>query len=157
MTHPSPYRMPKDELYLRIADLVAQQATCRRRAVGCVLVDHRHRILSTGYNGVPAGAPHCLSSPCAGATQKSGEGLHLCEAIHAEQNAILLLRDPYAVRSAYVTTFPCDGCIKLLLGTSCERIVFAENYAHPAAADRWALAGREAIWMPKGQWGTASN
>lgn len=144
MTHP---RLPKDELYLRIAELMSHQATCPRRQVGCVLVDRRNRILATGYNGVPSGAPHCTDVACPGAGFPSGQGLEHCEAIHAEQNAILLLPDPWEVATAYVTTFPCDSCIKLFLGTSCRRIVYRDSYPHPSARDRWAMSGGEAVQM----------
>lgn len=140
-------RLSKDRHFIAIARLVAQQTTCPRRAVGCVLVDEHQRILATGYNGVPAGAKHCIDSPCPGANQVSGEGLHLCEAIHAEQNAILLLSNPFVVKKAYVTTFPCDGCIKLLLGTSCETIVYHEPYPS-RAFDRWLDAGRAVLHLP---------
>jgi hypothetical protein len=34
-------------------------------------------------------------------------------------------------------------CIKLLLNTSCERIVFAEAYAHSEAKEWWVSAGRQ--------------
>jgi deoxycytidylate deaminase len=33
-------------------------------------------------------------------------------------------------------------CIKLLLNTSCERIVFVEEYPHSAARELWTGAGR---------------
>lgn len=42
-----------------MAKLVATRATCLRRHVGCVLVNARGHVLSTGYNGVAAGTPHC--------------------------------------------------------------------------------------------------
>lgn len=45
--------------FMRMARLVATRSTCLRRAVGCVLVDARGHVLSTGYNGVAAGEQHC--------------------------------------------------------------------------------------------------
>ena len=136
-------RIDKNELYMEIAMLTASRTTCARRAVGCVLVDRRGRILSTGYNGVPAGAPHCNEgNPCPAANAPSGTQLGGCGAIHAEQNAILFLSDPFAVQTAYVTTFPCAECIKLLLGTSCQHIVYNNEYPHTDAVDWWTNAGR---------------
>jgi len=35
-------------------------------------------------------------------------------------------------------------CCKLLLNTSCERIVFVEEYPHSAARELWEGAGR--LW-----------
>lgn len=141
-------RPSRDEVYLRMALLVAERGTCARRQVGCVLVDSRGRILSTGYNGVAQGRPHCSEGhPCPGACAPSGQALDKCEAIHAEQNAILLLSDPWSVDTAYVTASPCISCIKLLLGTSCRRIVCAEIYPHADALRWWGQAGRELIQL----------
>lgn len=137
-------RISRDELYVEIAKLIAQRGTCARRQVGCVLVDARGRILSTGYNGVAAGRLHCSEGhPCKGSCMPSGQGLDLCDAIHAEQNAILLLSDPWAVDTCYVSCTPCLSCMKLLLGTSCRRIVAIEEYAHSQAVEWWKEAGRE--------------
>jgi dCMP deaminase len=52
-------RPTKIEYFLAIAKVVATRSTCLRRSVGCVLVDKRGHILSTGYNGVASGQPHC--------------------------------------------------------------------------------------------------
>jgi dCMP deaminase len=139
-------RPTRDQIYLEMAELIARRGTCPRRAVGCVLVDRRGRVLSTGYNGVASGRPHCNAGfPCPGAHFKSGQGLDKCEAIHAEQNAILLLQDPWVVHTAYISTSPCLSCIKLLLGTSAKRIVCRELYAHADAIQWWKSSGREII------------
>lgn len=135
-------RLERDLVYLGVAILFSKRATCPRRQVGCVLVDKHGRILSTGYNGVPAGHQHCTDVPCSGAGEPSGQGLDKCEAIHAEQNAILLLRDPWAVEEAFLTTFPCMACLKLLLGTSCKRIVFIDTYAGDGPMKMWLNSGR---------------
>ncbi len=143
-------RPTRDEVYLDMAELIARRGTCPRRAVGCVLVDARGRILATGYNGVASGRPHCNAGHlCPGATFPSGEGLDKCEAIHAEQNAILLLQDPWTVDTAYISTTPCLSCIKLLLGTSAKRLVVREVYAHKNALLWWRQAGRELIQLSK--------
>jgi dCMP deaminase len=52
-----------DEYFLSIARVVATRADCTRRQVGAVLVFGR-RIVSTGYNGAPAGMPGCLAGAC---------------------------------------------------------------------------------------------
>lgn len=127
-------RPTKDEWALRLAIITSQRATCARRQVGCVLLDVRGHVLATGYNGPYAGAAHCIEVPCAGAKAPSGTRLELCEAIHAEQNALLQCRDVHAIDTCYVTTSPCVTCVKLLLNTSCRRIVFVEPYAHDAEA-----------------------
>lgn len=139
-------RPTKDEIYIHMAYLVAERGTCARRRVGCVLVDQQGVVLATGYNGVAAGRPHCNEGhPCAGAKLPSGQGLDQCQALHAEQNAILHLPDPRAVHSVYVTHSPCISCIKLLMGTSAKRLVFSYEYPHPDSKGWWEASGREWI------------
>lgn len=145
-------RLSRDEWALKLALLTAQRTTCCRRAVGCVLLNARGHVLSTGYNGVAAGLPHCnqhdpwhpigFPHACSGAQAPSGTNLDGCQAIHAEQNALLQCRDMYAIHTAYVTASPCMTCCKLLLNTSCQRIVYVEEYPHSAAKDLWTGTGR---------------
>jgi deoxycytidylate deaminase len=42
-----------------------------------------------------------------------------------------------------VTASPCMTCAKLLLNTSCKRIVFLEEYPHSASEGLWVSTGRE--------------
>jgi dCMP deaminase len=137
-----------DNYFIDMAKLVATRGTCIRRKVGCVLVNKRNHVIATGYNGVAAGFTHCLDHPCPGADQPSGSGLDMCEASHAEQSALLQCRDVYEIHTLYSTTSPCIQCIKLLLNTSCQRIVFAEEYPHGISKQLWLSAGRE--WVQHG-------
>lgn len=157
-------RPDHDEYGLRIAEVVAQRATCLRRAVGAVLTNARHQVLATGYNGRAAGLPHCngelgLTPPkplhhklfpyaCDAYDAAPGTQLEGCEAIHAEQNALLQCRDVYEIENCYVTVSPCVTCVKLLLNTSCRRIVFRAPYAHDAASFKlWFAAKREWVLL----------
>lgn len=157
-------RLTRDQWAMRMAQLTGQRSTCLRREVGCVLLNERGHVLSTGYNGVAAGMPHCnemvgverkdwdfVTNPppefphaCPGARAPSGTNLDGCHALHAEQNALLQCKDPWSIHTAYVTASPCMTCTKLLLNTSCQRIVFLEPYPHSAAQDLWESAGR--LW-----------
>lgn len=122
-------RLNKDEYFIAMAQLVAIRATCLRRKVGCVLTNSRGHVIATGYNGRPAGAVHCLESPCPGVNSKSGQDLDKCEAIHAEANALLQCKDVHEIYSCYTTSMPCVHCVKLLMNTSCEWIIYKELYA----------------------------
>lgn len=144
MDKPIVERIESDDYFMMIAAVVGRRSTCRRRRVGCVLVDRHGHILATGYNGVPMGFPHCLDTPCAGATLPSGEGLDKCMAIHAEQNALLQCSDVFAIAKCYTTCSPCIHCVKLLLNTSCREIVFACEYPHIESKRLWLKGGR--IW-----------
>ena len=146
-------RPDRDTWLLRMAHLVAERGTCLRRRVGCVLVNKRGHVLATGYNGVAAGLPHCndmaadgsYPHACIGATAASGTCLDDCQALHAEQSALMQCHDVYAIEAAFVTLSPCVTCTKLLLSTSCERIVFSEVYPQPQAQRLWETAGRQWI------------
>ncbi len=135
-------RPTRDETMLEIAKTIAQRSTCCRRKVGCVLTDKHGRIISSGHNGVPMGQPHCTEEPCQGAGCASGTGLDLCLAIHAEQNALMFCPDVMKIETCYVTASPCVTCCKMLLNTSCQRIVFCEEYPHQEAKIMWEKAGR---------------
>lgn len=163
-------RISRDEWAVQLAVATSQRSTCMRRAVGCVLLNKRGHLLSTGVNGVASGLPHCNEivvqpvdvstlddkSPefwnrdtyphqCPGAQSPSGTNLDGCEAIHAEQNALLQCKDVYEIETCYVTTSPCMTCTKLLLNTTCKRIVFTSEYPHTEARALWEKAGR--IWQ----------
>jgi deoxycytidylate deaminase len=79
---------------------------------------------------------------CEGHDLPSGQDS--CEAIHAEQNAILQCSNPDLIATAYVTTSPCKPCMKLLLNTGCRRIVFHEEHTDPWPKEQWLKAGR--LW-----------
>lgn len=180
-------RPSKDKTFLDIASTLAKRGTCIRKQVGCVLVDELGQTLSTGYNGVARGLPHCNEKAlfkievecatceysqkhhggscgasacpgwhpskklvpkdaireigrrvsyhphkCAGACHDSGQGLEICEAIHAEQNALLQCADVQKIHTVYVTVSPCRHCMKLIMNTSAKRVVFLSSYSQDA-------------------------
>lgn len=138
-------RPSTDRYFMEMAHLVATRGTCVRRQVGCVLTDSHKHVVATGYNGRPSGFQHCTDCPCPAANAPSGKDLDGCEALHAEQNALLQCKDMYTLDTTYVTAFPCITCTKLLLNTSCKRIVFAQDYPHPQARELWQRSGREIV------------
>jgi len=119
-----------DEYFLGVAQAIALRADCTRSQVGAVLVKD-NRIVSTGYNGAPAGAPGCLSAGACprgrsdvepGSSYDTGPGS--CIAVHAEQNAIIYSDRADRVGSTlYVTREPCGGCSRLIAGSGIARVV----------------------------------
>jgi dCMP deaminase len=143
---------------MALAMVTAQRTTCLKRQVGAVLLNGKGHVLSTGYNGVARDLPHCndlteiedmgerlpiFLHACPNARAPSGSGLGGCQALHAEWNAILQCPDVYDVDTCYVTTAPCETCAKLLLGTSCRRVVYLESHDQPGEK-LWTQAGR--VW-----------
>ena len=136
------YRPPTDFYFLKMAKLVSERGTCARRKVGCIFVNKRNHVIATGYNGNPAGFTHCIDDPCEGADSKSGTDLDKCKAIHAEQNALLQCKNVYDIDRVYTTLEPCIHCVKLLLNTTANQIIYGEKYVHEFARKLWEESGR---------------
>ena len=136
------YRPPVDFYFLKMAKLVSERGTCVRRKVGCVFVNKKNHVIATGYNGNPSGFVHCINKPCQGANSSRGEDLDKCEAIHAEQNALLQCKDVNEIDRVYTTLEPCVHCTKLLLNTSANQIIYGEKYVHDLSRKLWESSGR---------------
>lgn len=82
-------RIGWDEYFFSICDEVAKRSACLSRQIGAVLVKDKS-IICTGYNGPPRKYPHCGGNACPRTMLgfKTGEGIHLCPAAHAERNCI---------------------------------------------------------------------
>jgi dCMP deaminase len=132
--HPRP---DWDAYFLTIARDVAARSTCPRRAVGAVLVRER-RILTTGYNGAPRGAPHCTEVGC-----QLANG-HCQRAVHAEMNAVVqaaLHGVSTQGSTLYCTSQPCYSCAKVLVNAGVVRVVYQEPYDDPLARELFATVG----------------
>ncbi|MBN2140483.1 MAG: cytidine/deoxycytidylate deaminase family protein [Desulfovibrionaceae bacterium] len=138
-------RLPWPVYFMRIAHLVAERSTCLRRKVGAVAVRDK-RILATGYNGPPAGVPHCEEVGCIREIMgvPSGERHELCRGLHAEQNVIIQcavhgvsMKDT----ELYCTTQPCLICTKMLINCQVRAIRFAERYPDELAEKMLREAG----------------
>lgn len=126
-----------DAYFLDIAFAIATRSTCDRAHVGAVLVRDR-RILCTGYNGAPAGLPHCDD---VGHLIIDG---HCVRTLHAEQNALIqaaLHGVSTAGATAYVTHQPCLTCAKMLINAGVKRVVYAGNYPDPISVNFLSQAG----------------
>ncbi len=121
-----------DEYFLKIASVVAERSTCRRHHMGAVAVKDKH-ILTTGYNGAPAGQKDCLELGCLRDEMNipSGERHEICRGIHAEQNVIIqaALHGVSLERSTiYCTHTPCVLCAKMLVNARIKRFVSFDRY-----------------------------
>jgi dCMP deaminase len=122
-----------DQYFMLITRQVADRSTCSRAKVGAVIVRDKN-ILATGYNGAPAGLPHCLDVGCLIYESKtpSGEIEQNCfRCIHAEINAIAqAAKNGASIRDAdiYVTHTPCIHCFKVLINTGIKRVLYEKPY-----------------------------
>jgi dCMP deaminase len=121
-----------DSYFLEIASVIAGRSTCLRRKVGAILVKDK-RLLTTGYNGAPAGLKHCLEIGCLRQVKNipSGERHELCRGLHAEQNAIIQAAlHGVSIKGAdlYCTHHPCSLCSKMLINSGVEKVILKEGY-----------------------------
>ena len=126
-------RLTWDQYFLTITRQVAERSTCIRAKVGAVIVRDKN-ILATGYNGSPAGLPHCMEVGCLIYTSRtpSGEVEENCfRTIHAEINAIAqAAKNGATIRDAdvYITHTPCIHCLKVLINTGIRRVFYEKEY-----------------------------
>ena len=141
-----------DVYFLKIAKEVSEKSHCLSRKIGAVLVKDK-AIISTGYNGPARGVKHCNARstrfyneinrfpkdenhsdeyilgecPRKAMGYKSGEGLHLCQAGHAERNA-LIQAGRNGVSTLDTTLYaacplPCKSCNIEIINSGVKKIV----------------------------------
>ncbi|GIV26434.1 MAG: cytidine deaminase [Bacteroidia bacterium] len=119
-----------DEIYMHLAEQLAQRSHCVKMKVGAVLTKDT-RIISLGYNGPPAGTHNCDEEwPETGCPRDSKGSCSL--ALHAEQNAIL-----YAAKNKvdmegstlYVTLAPCIACARVIFSIGIKKVIYKDSYA----------------------------
>mgnify|MGYP002519927401 CR=1 FL=1 len=82
-----------DVRFMKMAYLISDWSSCfvEGRKIGAVIVKDK-RIMTTGYNGAPRGADNCCDVGTCWREEHDiphGERYELCQAIHAEENAIM--------------------------------------------------------------------
>ncbi len=117
---------------MSIAELIARRSTCLRRKVGALIVKDK-RIITTGYNGAPAGLKHCAEIGCLREKLKIPPGARheLCRGIHAEQNAIIqaaIFGLSVAGATIYTTHQPCFICTKMIINAKIREIITRKPY-----------------------------
>jgi len=113
---------------------VSARSNCRRRKVGAVLVSER-AVVSTGYNGTPAGVTNCIDDGCPRCASDAlpWEEYDSCVCVHAEINAVLLAArrgSPTGGASLYTEVRPCLSCLKELLQAGIVEIVFEKDFQY---------------------------
>lgn len=148
-------RLSWNQYFLTITRQVAERSTCTRAKVGAVIVRDRS-ILATGYNGAPAGMPHCTDVGCLVYRSQTPDGEveeNCFRTIHAEINAIAqAARNGSAIRdaAAYITHSPCFHCLKTLVNTGIRTIFYEKPYKLHTVAEivRHAEVHLEEVMLP---------
>ncbi len=121
-----------DREYMNEAYVQANKSFCMRAKVGVVFVKD-NKIIAQGYNNTVGGVRTCVETGCLREQLhiRSGERREVCRAICAEQLAISeAARNGISLDSstAYITTFPCHICAKLLVSSGVSNIVYDKDY-----------------------------
>ena len=124
-----------DARFMELAEVIASWASCYQpdRKIGAVIVKNK-RIVTTGYNGAPAGIKTCVErGECLRKKMgiASGTKHEVCYAIHAEQNAIIQaakLGSSIEGATLYCTHQPCVICAKMIVNSGISRVVYKHGY-----------------------------
>lgn len=115
--------------HLKVAETYAELSTAKRLKVGAVIVKD-NRIISIGYNGMPAGwTNECEHTN--GAYELTATLVTKREVIHAESNAITkVAKSTESSEGAvlYTTCSPCLNCAKLIHQAGISRVVYGYKY-----------------------------
>lgn len=141
----------RDQWFFNLACEVATYSSCHSRKIGAVLVRDKS-VISTGYNGPPRGVPPCdrrweldaafkekyhdeymkakqVEGICPRRVIgfKSGYGLDICPAGHAERNA-LINAARFGIETKGTTLYmtcgiPCTPCLVEIINAGVDEIV----------------------------------
>ncbi len=107
--------------------------------------------MSTGYNGAPRGLENCIDiGKCKREELNipAGERYELCEAVHAEQNAIIN-GSPERMKDSvmYIAGFeedrsfangaPCKLCSRMIRNARIKRVVYLKKDGSIAKIEGW--------------------
>lgn len=160
------------QLYNNIAHEVAKMSHARRLQVGAVIVKD-DRVISMGYNGMPAGwennCEDIVWNPGAGSWldpeefdakypfemwhEQAGRNVRYglktkLEVLHAESNAIAKLaksNDSGDGADIFITHAPCMECAKLIYQSGIRRVYFNQNYRDDSGIRFLKQSGVEVI------------
>jgi dCMP deaminase len=160
------------KLYNTIAHEVAKMSHARRLQVGAVIVKD-DRVISMGYNGMPAGwenncedivwdkgaggwlSPEEIEAqyPFEGWNEQAGRNVRYGlktkpEVLHAESNAVSKLaksNDSGDGADIFVTHAPCIECAKLIYQSGIRRVYYNQNYRDDSGIRFLKQSGVEVI------------
>lgn len=125
------HRANWDAIWCGVARTISGRSLCSRAKVGAVITDVNNRVVSTGYNGPPAGFEHYdLSCKlwCLRGKDPDGGTVQPCFSVHAEANALLSgERSTWQGGTMYITKHPCMECAKLIANSGLAYIVVSPN------------------------------
>ena len=137
--------------YMKTAEIFAELSHARRLHVGAIIVKD-DRIISIGYNGMPAG----WDNDCEEIVELREDGHHELktrpEVLHAETNAIAKLAkssDSGSGATMFVTHAPCLDCAKLVYQSGISCVIYRDSYRSDQGILFLTRSGVEVIKAPE--------
>jgi dCMP deaminase len=140
--------------YMKTAETFAELSHARRLHVGAIVVKD-DRIISIGYNGMPAGWDNNCEYEAAPGFGEAVPPLLKTkpEVLHAETNAIAKLArssDSGLGADIFITHAPCLDCAKLIYQSGIKHVFFGEAYRDDAGIKFLKTSGVEVEQIEKG-------
>ena len=117
-------------MYMEIAEIVSKQSSAKRLQVGAIVVKD-DRVISIGYNGMPAG----WTNECEEVIEQHEDGGQVTrtkdEVIHAEANAIAKLArgtESGDGSEMFLTHAPCIHCAKQIYTAGVKKLYYRNTY-----------------------------
>ena len=136
------------QAYMKTAKIFSELSQARRLHVGAIVVKD-DRIISIGYNGMPAG----WDNDCEDQTYDE-DGFHITlktkpEVLHAETNAIAKLaksNESGLGATMFITHAPCLDCAKLIYQSGINSVLYRNSYR---SDDGIQFLQKAAVWVEK--------
>lgn len=107
-----------------ICELSKRRSKDPNTQVGACIINSDNKIIGIGYNGLPKG---CNDDEFPWSNDKDFLNTKYPYVVHAEANAILNSIADLKGATIYVSLFPCNECMKLIIQTGIKKIIFKEN------------------------------
>lgn len=115
-----------DQYFMGIAIMSAERSKDPGTQVGACIVGSDNRILSMGYNGMPAGCDDDDMPWNREGAALDSKYIYVC---HAELNAILNYRGSGNLKGArcYTTLSPCNECAKAIIQSGITEVIYLSD------------------------------
>jgi dCMP deaminase len=131
-----PMRPSWAQVFLGMADVIAQRSDDVHKKLGCIIVSPANKVLAVGCNGLPRGiqpTPQTLNRPAKYSVME-----------HAERNAIYNSNQDLTDATLYVQMFPCNDCARAIIQKGITHVVVG---ATKSTNPLWLTKTEEAISM----------
>jgi dCMP deaminase len=140
------------DAYMKTAETFAELSYARRLHVGAIVVKD-DRIISIGYNGMPASWDNNCEFDDTDPQTKQTRLVTKPEVLHAETNAIAKLaksNESGMGATMFITHAPCLDCAKLIYQSGISSVLYRDAYRDTSGVTFLEKSGIEVTQVKKG-------